>query len=334
MIDEKTAKVGDLVFSSNGTYIYVGYIHGVKKNSNGDLFYSTSSDGPSFNSRHYFNTIKDLLDEYKESKPAFLMFDENNFPYMKKRIINVSAVDHHEGPEMIESLRRLIVKYSHTDKNELETIKIDPKFPAEWILKNMLERKRKGFFKPKDLVEVIFKDGTTRVVEVKEILGEGEYKGISFDSMADEINFHREDAIFIEGKYSEYKPDSLWMKRIRENAARMNFEKRMKEAIDKDDEASRKSYERHKSGDHAEKGIMSQVTFGDAVNHPDYYNRYSVEVVEMARRIWGDEAMKAACEITAFIYRMRAGIKPDNPVEQDIRKETWWLDKYKEICQK
>ena len=25
--------------------------------------------------------------------------------------------------------------------------------------------------------------------------------------------------------------------------------------------------------------------------HPNYYNRYSVEVIEMARRIWGDEAV-------------------------------------------
>lgn len=64
----------------------------------------------------------------------------------------------------------------------------------------------------------------------------------------------------------------------------------------------------------------------DAVNSPKYYNRYSVEVVEMARRIWGDEAMKTAAEITAFIYRMRAGIKPDNPWEQDIGKEEWWLN--------
>lgn len=63
----------------------------------------------------------------------------------------------------------------------------------------------------------------------------------------------------------------------------------------------------------------------DKVNSPDYYNRYSVEVVEMARRIWGDEAMKTAAEITAFIYRMRMGTKPDNPIEQDFEKEEWWL---------
>lgn len=67
------------------------------------------------------------------------------------------------------------------------------------------------------------------------------------------------------------------------------------------------------------------------INHPDYYNRYSIEAVEMARRIWGDEAVKQAAEITAFFYRMRAGTKPENPIEQDLNKEQWWLDYAKSI---
>ena len=45
----------------------------------------------------------------------------------------------------------------------------------------------------------------------------------------------------------------------------------------------------------------------EMVNHPSHYNRYTIEAVEMARRIWGDEAMKTAAEITAFFYRMRLG---------------------------
>lgn len=69
----------------------------------------------------------------------------------------------------------------------------------------------------------------------------------------------------------------------------------------------------------------------DKINHPNYYNRYSVEAVEMARRIWGDEALKQAAEITAFFYRMRAGVKPENPIEQDLNKEQWWLDYAKSL---
>lgn len=62
------------------------------------------------------------------------------------------------------------------------------------------------------------------------------------------------------------------------------------------------------------------------VNHPNHYNRYSIEAVEMARRIWGDEAIITAAEITAFFYRMRLGLKPENSVEQELAKEEFWLN--------
>ena len=51
----------------------------------------------------------------------------------------------------------------------------------------------------------------------------------------------------------------------------------------------------------------------------------------MARRIWGDEAMKTAAEITAFFYRMRLGLKDDNPIEQELAKEKFWLDYSKKL---
>lgn len=69
----------------------------------------------------------------------------------------------------------------------------------------------------------------------------------------------------------------------------------------------------------------------EQVQHPNHYNRYSIEAVEMARRIWGDEAMKTAAEITAFFYRMRMGLKPDNSVEQELAKENFWLNYAKEL---
>lgn len=69
----------------------------------------------------------------------------------------------------------------------------------------------------------------------------------------------------------------------------------------------------------------------EMVNHPSHYNRYSVEAVEMARRIWGDEALITAAEITAFFYRMRMGLKPENSVEQELNKENFWLDYAKKL---
>ncbi len=64
-------------------------------------------------------------------------------------------------------------------------------------------------------------------------------------------------------------------------------------------------------------------------DHPKYYNKYSIEAVDMATKIWGKDAMRQCAEITAFFYRMRAGYK-DNIVN-DLNKEKWWLDKAKTL---
>ena len=68
----------------------------------------------------------------------------------------------------------------------------------------------------------------------------------------------------------------------------------------------------------------------EMVNHPSHYNKYDIEVIEMMRRIYGTEAVALWCEMTAFKYRMRLGEKPENPIEQDLKKEEWYLNKAKE----
>lgn len=67
------------------------------------------------------------------------------------------------------------------------------------------------------------------------------------------------------------------------------------------------------------------------VNHPSHYNNYNIEVIDMMERIWGKENTALWCEMTAFKYRMRVGTKPDNSIEQDLKKERWYLDKAEEI---
>lgn len=47
--------------------------------------------------------------------------------------------------------------------------------------------------------------------------------------------------------------------------------------------------------------------------------------------IWGKEKVADWCEITAFKYRMRMGTKPNNSIEQDLKKEQWYLNKAKEL---
>ena len=72
----------------------------------------------------------------------------------------------------------------------------------------------------------------------------------------------------------------------------------------------------------------------EMVNHPDHYNQYSMEVIDMMERIWGVEATALWCEMTAFKYRMRMGTKPGNSTQQDLNKEDWYLRKAKELKEK
>ena len=51
----------------------------------------------------------------------------------------------------------------------------------------------------------------------------------------------------------------------------------------------------------------------------------------MMLRIYGKVATAMWCEMTAFKYRMRLGNKPDNPIEQDLAKERWYLEMAKQI---
>lgn len=86
----------------------------------------------------------------------------------------------------------------------------------------------------------------------------------------------------------------------------------------------------------AGRNVGRMVTAGkdanyEMVNHPTHYNQYDIEVIDMIIKIWGPEAAALWCDITAFKYRMRMGTKPDNSIEQDIKKEQWYLNKSKEI---
>ena len=66
----------------------------------------------------------------------------------------------------------------------------------------------------------------------------------------------------------------------------------------------------------------------DPIN-PSHYRQYDVESIEMMRRVWGDKEVAAFCKLNAFKYRMRVGHK-DDP-SQDLKKESWYLDKHAEL---
>ena len=69
------------------------------------------------------------------------------------------------------------------------------------------------------------------------------------------------------------------------------------------------------------------------VDSPKHYNVQSVETWEMMLRIWGPDKFTAFCEMSAFKYRMRVGIKPDQPAAQDIDKARWYEAKALEIAE-
>jgi hypothetical protein len=68
----------------------------------------------------------------------------------------------------------------------------------------------------------------------------------------------------------------------------------------------------------------------DYIN-PNHYQNNSKEVWEMMVDIWGKEAFIKHCEMTSFKYRMRAGLKPDQPIERDMEKCLWYENKAKEL---
>lgn len=69
----------------------------------------------------------------------------------------------------------------------------------------------------------------------------------------------------------------------------------------------------------------------EMVDHPQHYNNYEYEVIDMMRKIYGDEKTAIFCELNAFKYRMRMGTKPTSPIDEDIKKEQWYLKKKQEI---
>ena len=72
----------------------------------------------------------------------------------------------------------------------------------------------------------------------------------------------------------------------------------------------------------------------EMVDHPSHYNNYDKEVIEMMERIWGTEKTAIFCELNAFKYRMRMGTKPTSPINEDLEKETWYLNKMRELKEK
>lgn len=62
----------------------------------------------------------------------------------------------------------------------------------------------------------------------------------------------------------------------------------------------------------------------NAVNHPAHYNDGAIECIEAMRIMFGDEKVKAFCELNAYKYLWRAGKKGD--AKEDIEKAKWYSE--------
>lgn len=76
--------------------------------------------------------------------------------------------------------------------------------------------------------------------------------------------------------------------------------------------------------------MKAKVKSYDYIN-PNHYKQGGKEVIEMMVDIWGAEDVAKYCEMNAFKYRMRMGLKPNQPVEQELKKAKWYENKAKEL---
>lgn len=74
--------------------------------------------------------------------------------------------------------------------------------------------------------------------------------------------------------------------------------------------------------------MSEQINGSSAVVHPNHYNVYDLEVIDMMAKLWGNEAVVIWCKLNAYKYRMRMGYKNcEDPVRdfkailQDFQKE-------------
>ena len=68
----------------------------------------------------------------------------------------------------------------------------------------------------------------------------------------------------------------------------------------------------------------------DHIN-PSHYKQYPWESIDQIIAMLGKKGAWSFCIGNAMKYRARLGLKPDNPIEQDLAKEKWYLDKAREL---
>ena len=146
---------------------------------------------------------------------------------------------------------------------------------------------------------------------------------------------------FVDDYIKKAEDDYEKTKQLRSNAKNMNKTIILEKLDGVDNEHKKDLYNKLKVNqdllgvrDYPEINNTTAEDSYEYVNHPDHYNEYDIEVIDMMDRIWGHLDTKKWCVMTAFKYRMRMGKKPGESIEKDLEKEHWYLEKAKELQNK
>lgn len=75
----------------------------------------------------------------------------------------------------------------------------------------------------------------------------------------------------------------------------------------------------------AQKKLSNQKEI-DKVNHPSHYQKDGKECIEVMLELYGIQAVINFCELNAFKYKWRAGLKTGESAEVDLKKAQWYAD--------
>lgn len=75
----------------------------------------------------------------------------------------------------------------------------------------------------------------------------------------------------------------------------------------------------------AQKRIERQKE-ADKVNHPSHYQKDGKECIDVMLELYGIQAVINFCELNAFKYKWRAGLKTGESAEVDLKKAQWYAD--------
>jgi hypothetical protein len=68
----------------------------------------------------------------------------------------------------------------------------------------------------------------------------------------------------------------------------------------------------------------------ERVNHPSHYQG-AYECIDIMKAMYGEYETMIFCKLNVYKYRFRAGKKDGSSLEEDLKKATWYENKYMEL---